>query len=305
MTVPGGAQPPLGIGMPVYNGEAYVGEAIDSLLTQSYGDFELLIADNGSTDSTMDILADRATRDQRVRVVRHPRNLGAIANHNYVFTHSRGRMFKWAAADDRHHVEFLSRCVAVLDDEPGAVGGFSAIRRIDDAGHELDVTQQLDRARCPDPVARFGEVIDYGVNCAVAFAVLSRDAVARTRLMLPFWGSDRVFLAELVLAGSIAIVDEPLFEQRDHAGQLTHQGERRGRSAYRASQGSTFLTWRHAGELTTAVRRADLSPAERRGAYRELGRWANRNRVKFGRSAARGAVEVAKSPLRRLSRGRA
>src|SRR5690242_8068616 len=85
------------IGMPVWNGERFISQAIESLLAQTYGDFELLISDNASTDATADICHAYASRDRRIRYLRQQRNLGANANYNAVFGQSSGRYFKWAA----------------------------------------------------------------------------------------------------------------------------------------------------------------------------------------------------------------
>ena len=77
-------QPRVSIGIPVYNGENYLAEALDSLLRQSFGDFELLISDNASTDRTQEICRAYAARDARIRYVRQDRNIGAGPNHNRV-----------------------------------------------------------------------------------------------------------------------------------------------------------------------------------------------------------------------------
>jgi glycosyltransferase involved in cell wall biosynthesis len=74
----------------VYNGDDYVGEAIASILAQTYPDFELLIQDNASTDRTEAICGEYARRDPRVSYVRNPQNVGAIPNFNLVFERARG-----------------------------------------------------------------------------------------------------------------------------------------------------------------------------------------------------------------------
>ena len=76
--------PRLTIGLPVYNGEKYIAESLDALLGQSYTDFELIISDNASTDSTGDICRQYEKQDSRVRYVRQPQNIGLAPNHNFV-----------------------------------------------------------------------------------------------------------------------------------------------------------------------------------------------------------------------------
>ena len=76
------AAPRLTIGLPVYNGQNYLAESLDSLLGQSYEDFELLISDNASTDGTADICRRYEQQDPRIRYIRLPHNIGLAPNHN-------------------------------------------------------------------------------------------------------------------------------------------------------------------------------------------------------------------------------
>src|SRR6201990_1542873 len=94
------AVPRLSIGLPVYNSEDYLAESLEALLGQSYEDYELIISDNASTDSTADICRSYEKRDSRIRYFRQPRNIGAAPNHNFVFEQSRSELFKWVSGDD-------------------------------------------------------------------------------------------------------------------------------------------------------------------------------------------------------------
>ena len=115
------AVPRLTIGLPVYNSERYVAESIESLLGQSYTDFELVISDNASTDDTPNICERYAKQDPRIRYYRQPRNVGLAPNHNFCVEQARGELFKWAAGDDLYHRDLLLRCVEALDERPEAV----------------------------------------------------------------------------------------------------------------------------------------------------------------------------------------
>jgi len=92
--------PLISIGMPVYNGEMFVRQAVDSLLAQTLEDFELIISDNASTDSTQEICEEYAARDPRICYIRQATNNGGLANFSFVLQHGRGEYFMWAAADD-------------------------------------------------------------------------------------------------------------------------------------------------------------------------------------------------------------
>jgi len=92
--------------MPTYNGERYVAEAIESLLSQDHANLEILVSDNASTDATWSIVQSYSERDPRIRVVRQERNVGAPANFNFVFRNTRATYFMWASDDDRWHPNY-------------------------------------------------------------------------------------------------------------------------------------------------------------------------------------------------------
>ena len=93
--------------MPVFNGEKYIREALDSLLAQTITDFELIISDNASTDGTESICRDYAGKDRRIRYVRQAENRGAGANFWFVLDEAQGEYFMWAACDDIRSHDFL------------------------------------------------------------------------------------------------------------------------------------------------------------------------------------------------------
>lgn len=115
--------PKVSIGMPVFNGEKYICEAIDSLLAQTFRDFELIISDNASTDATQAICEEYACRDLRIRYVRQPENRGAPANFQFVLDEAVGEYFMWAAADDLWDANWLSILLKHFDAADLAVRG--------------------------------------------------------------------------------------------------------------------------------------------------------------------------------------
>ena len=94
-------RPIVSIGMPVYDGERFIEDALDSLLAQTFTDFELIISDNASTDATESICCNYAKRDSRIRYIRQIENLGALRNFQFVLNEANGDYFMWAASDDK------------------------------------------------------------------------------------------------------------------------------------------------------------------------------------------------------------
>jgi glycosyltransferase involved in cell wall biosynthesis len=118
----GSTVPPLiSIGLPVYNGERTIGKAIESILSQSFSDFELIVSDNCSTDRTEDVCRSYVDRDSRVRYIRQASNIGAARNFKLVLDAARGRYYMWAACDDRRSLDFLMENVLFLEANPDYV----------------------------------------------------------------------------------------------------------------------------------------------------------------------------------------
>ena len=126
--------PKLSIGLPVYNAEQLLPQALDHILAQTFKDFELVICDNASTDRTSRICRDYAGRDARIRYVRNDRNLGANPNYNRTYELSAAPLFKWAAHDDLYQRTYLENCVRILDDDPTVVLAHSGTTFIGDDG---------------------------------------------------------------------------------------------------------------------------------------------------------------------------
>ena len=129
--------PRVTVGVPVFNGESFLAETLDSLLNQTFSDFEIVISDNASTDRTEEICRAYAARDPRIRYYRSDANRGAAWNHNRVFELARGEYFKWNSADDLCAPEFLARCVAALDEDASAIMVCSNVLVSDDYGEAV------------------------------------------------------------------------------------------------------------------------------------------------------------------------
>ncbi|MCJ7655642.1 MAG: glycosyltransferase, partial [Dehalococcoidia bacterium] len=109
------SKPLVSIGMPIYNGERYIRQALDSLLAQDYENFELIISDNASTDKTQDICLEYAAKDKRIRYYRNQTNIGAPRNFDRVFELSSGEYFMWAGHDDYWKPLYLSSCLEAFN----------------------------------------------------------------------------------------------------------------------------------------------------------------------------------------------
>lgn len=207
----------VSIGVPVYSGERFLAEALESLLAQTFSDFELIIADNASTDATSEICHAYAALDHRIRYVRNESNIGVYRNCNRLIKLSKGQYFKLACADDLCHPELLARCVAVLDGDPTVVATYAKTRFIDQDGKRLSVTDPGWHLMSESPQDRMRYVIASGHWVNVFFGLTRAKDLARTRLFPLYPGGDCALLGELCLRGRVLEIPEYLFFRRIHA----------------------------------------------------------------------------------------
>lgn len=207
----------VSVGLPVYNGGAFLSQAIQSLLDQEFGDFELIISDNGSTDDTERICREFASKDRRIRFYRHEENKGAAWNYNFVFGRAQGEYFKWAAHDDICLPRFLSSTFEALENAPpDVVLAYPRSRLIDADGAVIGEDRDDMRVNGATPRKRLHRVLAT-VNMAVPVVGLIKSSALRsTRLIDAFAGSDYVLIAELALIGPFIQVDEVQFLRRTH-----------------------------------------------------------------------------------------
>lgn len=313
-------KPRVSVGMPVFNGENYIREALDSILAQTYTDFELIISDNGSTDRTEEICRAYAARDERVRYSRSTTNLGAAENFNRVFELSTGEYFKWAAHDDLCAPEYLARCVEILDCEPKVVLCYPKTRIIDERGEFVEDYYDGFHLDSPKPHERFRCFLGVHGLCNPVFGLIRASTLRRTALIGNYAASDRVLLGELVLHGQFYEVPEYLFFRRGHPQRsLSANITDSDIAAWfdPATRGKILLPrWRRLFEYLRVAKRAPLSRYERMCCYVQIGgfimsprrlSWMMEDVLKAARLAlllfwkrASGTVNGGKNPLRRL-----
>lgn len=272
----------VSIGLPVYNGEQYLVKALDSLLAQTFTDFEIIISDNASTDRTSEICAAYRERDPRIRYYRNEQNIGAAPNFNRTFELATGTYFKWAAADDMLAPTFLEKCVAVLDADTSVVVAYPWTQYIDQHGNNLAVSPHngKHRADSSQVAARFHDLINYDHYCHQVFGLIRVSALRNTGLIGGYSEGDRLLLAELGLMGRFCEIPEYLFLNRSHPDQSSVRlGQKRNRLAYTAwfnpaNAGRIQLpTWQLYRGYFKAVQRADLNWSERFQSYLCLVWW--------------------------------
>jgi glycosyltransferase involved in cell wall biosynthesis len=281
--------PRVSIGLPVYNGEDYLRLAIDAMLAQTFGDFELIISDNASTDGTAAICQSYAARDPRIRYYRNETNIGGATNVNRTIELSQGEFFKFSAHDDLCTPDFIERCVDVLDRDPSVVLCGSKAVLIDHTGqpyqldeHDVDplfVTRmQADikvKTDSEKPAERLSELLNHHHYWYPISAVIRMSALQQTPLISQYAGGDKILLARLVLMGRFDEIPEPLFLLRRHCNQSLNIGAQSSHlySIWfsTANKGKLILpTWKRFLEYLDAIHQAPLSWQQRIQCYRVI-----------------------------------
>jgi glycosyltransferase involved in cell wall biosynthesis len=219
-------KPKITLGLLVYNGERYLGQTIDSLLSQTYGDFDLLVSDNASTDGTEDICRSYTALDRRIAYVRQRENIGATANFNYLASRASTDYFKWCAADDLIAPAYLANCVEFLESRPDFVLCHSNTRTIGFDNSELpnDIIKSSGACeRIPiglnkeyRPWQRFRDVLLGNTAVMDQWGVIRTALLQDTGLLRVCVGYEKVVMAALSLRGRFAELPQQLFSYRIH-----------------------------------------------------------------------------------------
>lgn len=273
--------PKVSIGMPIYNGEHFLPQTLDSLLTQTYKDFELIISDNASSDSTQEICQRYAAQDSRIRYLRQSANLGASQNFNYTFEQASGEYFKWAAHDDLCAPEYLARCVEVLDRDPQVILCYTRAQAIDEKGQVIRQYVTKPNLQSSQAYIRYIESLTDDKNITIVpiiiFGLIRKDILAKTTLIGNYASSDGVLLGELALYGRFHEVPECLFSYRHHAEQswVTNPDRRSLESWYdpKRAQKITFPKWRLLKEHLHSIRYGPVNWNQRFRCYVFMLQW--------------------------------
>jgi len=252
----------VSIGMPVRNGERFIRQTLDSIVAQTFDDFELVISDNASTDGTQAICGDYAKKDRRIRYVRNAANIGASHNYNRLFALSTGRYFRWAPSDDLFAPTSIERCVAVLQEHEDVVLCYPKTTLIDESGHVIEPYEDNLDLRSPNVGDRFRSAVWNIRKVNVIYGLMRSDVLRRTRLIGNYPGADVDLLIELTLYGRFFEIPEALFFRRMHADAYSSIQTLQGKQSFfdpKTCERIHLNHWRRIVERLVSVWRAPLT----------------------------------------------
>ena len=114
------------VGIPVFNGEKYIEKRIESIIKQTYQNFEIIISDNASTDNTSK-LCEKFTKDKKIHYHKQKKNIGIFKNFKYLIANAKGKYFVIASVDDKWEPTFLEKNACILDSNEKIVGSIGKV----------------------------------------------------------------------------------------------------------------------------------------------------------------------------------
>lgn len=214
----------VSIGMPVYNSEQHLRQALDSVLAQDYRHFELVISDNASNDRTREICLEYAARDKRIRYYRNDENMGMTWNMNRVFELASGEYFKWASGSDFIAPSFIAACKSILDRHADVVLAYPLAQSVDGQGEEIKeiLPETIDTRGLPTFMRVFVVITKGRYYAVMNYGLYRSSALRRCRPVTTVIGNDQVTLMEISILGDIALVPEFLFFRRHTGPRLSN-----------------------------------------------------------------------------------
>ena len=273
--------PLVSAGIPVYQGANFLDQTLVALRSQDYPNLEIVVCDNASTDRTAEIARKHTDEDPRVRIIVNQVNIGAAPNYNKVFEVSRGEYFAWNAHDDQSSSGFFRSGVAALQAESDAVVAIPNSFRVDLEGNRLEEFEIPPGIHSTRPHIRFRAGARADPE-AIVFGLFRSDAIRRTHLHGSFAGSDRNFVAELMLHGRAVMAPDSEFYLLEHPGRSVRTFQRTGKDRFTHMRDAwysperkgrmVFPNWRRLREYISSVRRTPLGFTDSLLCYLAVGR---------------------------------
>lgn len=213
-------QPTLTIGIPVYNGGKFIRNALDSLLSQTFTDFEIIISDNASTDLTSIICQEYIKKDSRIHYIRQNKNMGPSWNFNFILQKSKSKYFLWAAADDYWLPTFIEKNIKALEFDKTIIGSISNIelygKFLDNS--KPDISNSIDRnikknqyvySTTGSIEKRIQSYLKY-FQASIIYGVYRTNVLKKSFIIGNFWAIDFAIVLNTLKYGNLNVIDEIL-----------------------------------------------------------------------------------------------
>jgi glycosyltransferase involved in cell wall biosynthesis len=223
----------ISIGLPVYNGERFLRTKLDSILSQTYKNFELIISNNGSTDKTHEICNEYQLKDNRIKYFSHKKNNDAFWNYNFILNKATCDYFMWSSVDDVLLPTFIEKNLNILEKNKSCVACISKIETYEsendnklfnptDLKHYESVKKIRNKIR---PRSVFSITGDFDKksrlylkksSCYVFYSIFKTNIIKKSFFYDPFLGDDWAIFLNVLKYGDLLVTDEILMYQYEH-----------------------------------------------------------------------------------------
>ena len=269
--------PAVTIGLPVYNGAAYLDKALASITAQTFQNMEILVSDNASTDTTPEIISKYAAQDNRIRVHRQSENIGALRNYVWLLENAAAPWIKFAAYDDvltPNYVEVLYKLGQEFP-EAQLIATHTVLIRPDGTVYkdthfpmQANVKQGLERIKILLKEVRSGWI----------YGLFRRDSLAaawhESERFKYAWGQDFLVLLPFLLSGTVVGTNDATFYQLD-------TGISKGRYRPKTLAGQAHMYFSYLYECLRAVWRSSLTSGQKLILIPRVVVYAGQNSWKF------------------------
>ena len=274
-------EPCVSFGIPVKNGIGHIERCVDSILKQTFQNFEIVIADNQSSDGTKDYLRRIEAQEPRVRCFWNEKDIGILENHNKVFRLSRGKYFRWIGADDWMEREFTEECVNLLDRNSEIMGVVTHLVLHYENGLTLRTEYEGERLESHDPARRFVRLFWLLSKGQLRYEPFSglyrREAVEKTPLLEIVPDSDFVFAANLSLVGPLAYISKHLVHRTRPALAPSSRVDLYKRIHPQRWREVRHSYWKAAVRIWKDISKTHMSHKQKVACWNAVGRWYLRN----------------------------
>jgi glycosyltransferase involved in cell wall biosynthesis len=220
-------KPKISIGMPIYNAESFLRKRLDSILSQTFLDFELIISDNASTDSTSLICKEYLKKDSRITYFRQEKNMGVTWNFNFVLQEAKSEYFMWAAADDIILNDFIEKNIKDLDSKKNLVASISKIEPYEMTHDKTQINSTDSKFRNLIKKLRtsfkqmgvhsisgtYDEKVRFYLKkstCKIIYSIYRTEILQKNIVYEPFLGNDWAIILSVLKYGDFNVINETL-----------------------------------------------------------------------------------------------
>lgn len=231
--------PLVTIGVPVFNGEKIIKKRLESIINQTYQNFEVIISDNASTDGTSELCEQFIDKKNYIKFFKQKKNIGFIENFNFLIKKANGKYFTIAAVDDGWEPDFLEKNLEILESNEKIVGSIGEVKYFGDATNKNNsskISQFLKKIVRRQNVntlekhvisvsGKFNEKVDKYLRFnqgSFVYGVFRTKNIQKNSISGPLMGWDLAFILNILKFGDLHVIDKVLFHK--YAGGLSNKG---------------------------------------------------------------------------------